>query len=92
MGLVRYNAEDESFQIYMGANYSGTYDMKADRILSAGGVLDFIWQVHHHPWITGQHLKDLLDCITCYTEREHGQLPQLFYQVTHAVNGGLDAP
>ncbi|MCP4269699.1 MAG: hypothetical protein GY777_29695 [Candidatus Brocadiaceae bacterium] len=92
-GLVLYDAEERVFRICIGAGYIQTYDMKADRILSGGGFLDFLLQVHSKEWITGQHLKDLLDCITCWVYRDHGgRFPQDFFDVTDGMNRGLDDP
>ena len=92
IGLVRFDAQASVFRIYMGQGYLGTYDMEADRILSGGGFLDFVLQVHSKEWVTGQHLKDLLDCVTCWTYREHGKLPQPFFDVKGGMNRGLDDP
>jgi hypothetical protein len=92
-GHVRYDAVERVFRIHMGEAYFGTYDMEADRILSGGGFLDFLLQVHSKPWITGQHLKDLLDCVTCWIYRDHGQrLPQDFFDVIGGMNRDLDDP
>ena len=66
--------------------------MVANRILSGGGFLDFVLQVHSKEWATGQHLKDLLDCITRWTYRGHGCFPQVFFDVTGGMNRGLDDP
>lgn len=90
VGLVRFEVETNTFKIYQGMEYRGTYDMNADRILSGGGFLDFLLQVHGKEWITGQHLKDLLDCVTLWTYREFGKLPQDFFEVIDGMNRGLD--
>lgn len=92
-GLVRYDADAEVFRVYMGLGYYGTYDMAADRILSGAGFLDFLLQVHSKEWVTGQHLKDLLDCVTCWVYRDHQKcFPQVFFNVTGGMNRGLDEP
>ncbi len=92
-GLVRYDVEANTFRIFMGAEYIGTYDMEADRILSGGGFLDFLLQVHTKEWASGQHLKDLLDCVTCWVYRDHGQrFPQGFFDVVGGMNRDLDDP
>ena len=92
-GTVRFDAAENMFRISMGGDYSGTYDMEADRILSGGGFLDFLLQVHSKEWVTGQHLKDLLDCVTCWVYRDHGQqFPQGFFDVINGMNRGLDDP
>ena len=64
----------------------------ADRILSGGGFLDFLLQVHSKEWVTAQHLKDLLDCVACWAFRDHGKLPQSFFDVAGGMNRGLDDP
>jgi len=92
VGLVRFDAQTNVFRIYMGQGYNGTFEMEADRILSGGGFLDFVLQVHSKVWVTGQHLKDLLDCVTCWTYREHGKLPQAFFDVIGGMNRDLDDP
>jgi len=92
MGLVKYSAEEDTFKIQMGAAYRGTYDMAADRILSGSGLLDFLFQIHQYEWCTGQHMKDFLDCVTCWVYRDHGKFPQAFFDVTGGMNSGLDAP
>ena len=92
VGLVRFDDENQMFRIYMGAEYLGTYDMDVDRILSGGGFLDFLLQVHSKEWVTGQHLKDLVDCVTCWTYRDHGKFPQQFFDVAGGMNRGLDEP
>jgi len=91
-GLVRYDSEERAFRVFRGQDYNGTYDMEADRILSGGGFLDFLLQVHSKEWVTGQHLKDLLDCVTCWVYRDHGDFPQDFFDVAGGMNRGLDDP
>ena len=92
-GLVRYDAKERVFRIFIGAGYIQTYDMAADRILSGGGFLDFLLQVHSKEWVTGQHLKDLLDCVTCWVCRDHGgRFPQDFFDVMGGMNRDLDDP
>ena len=90
IGLVRFDDAAQVFRIYMGAGYLGTYDIDCDRILSGAGCFDFLLQVHSKEWATGQHLKDLLDCITCWTYRDHGKFPQMFFDVAGGMNRGLD--
>lgn len=92
IGLVRFDAQNSKFRIYMGADYYGTYDMDSDRIMSGGGFLDFLLQVHSKPWATPQHLSDLLDCVTCWTYRDHGKFPQMFFDVAGGMNRNLDEP
>lgn len=92
VGLVKFDVEASLFRIYMGMNYSGTYDIHADRILTGGGFLDFVLQVNSKEWCTGQHLKDLLDCVTCWTFRDHGKFPQVFFDVVGGMNRDLDDP
>jgi hypothetical protein len=92
VGLVRFDEKEQVFRIYMGAEYLATYDMEADRILSGGGFLDFLLQVHSKEWVTGQHLKDLMDCLTCWVYRDHGKFPQKFFDVAGGMNRGLDDP
>ena len=92
-GLVRYDSEGNMFRIFMGHDYKGTYDMETDRILSGGGLLDFLLQVHSKERATGQHLKDLLDCVTCWVYRDHGhRFPQDFFDVAGGMNRDLDDP
>jgi len=91
-GLVQYDSKGRVFRVYMGDDFCGTYDMEADRILSGAGFLDFLLQVHSKPWVTGQHLKDLLDCVTCWLHRDHCCLPQKFFDVAGGMNKGLDDP
>jgi len=92
-GLVRYDAEENVFRVLIGQGYIQTYDIEADRILSGGGFLDFLLQVHSKDWVTGQHLKDLLDCVTCWVYRDHGhRFPQDFFDVAGGMNRGLDDP
>ena len=92
MGKVLYSEADDTFKITMGSGYRGTYDMAADRILSGRGLLDFVLQIHHKEWITGDHLKDLLDCVTCWVYRDHGKFPQVFFDAVGGINAGLDSP
>lgn len=92
VGPVRFGEKQQVFRIYMGAEYLGTYDMEADRILSGGGFLDFLLQVHSKEWVTGQHLKDLMDCVTCWAYRDHSQFPQEFFDVAGGMNRRLDEP
>lgn len=82
IGLVRYDAAANMFRIYMGqGDRDGTYDMEASRITRSNALLDFILQVHSKEWATAQHLKDLLDCVTCWAYRETGKFPQEFFGV-----------
>jgi hypothetical protein len=92
IGTVRFDEEKDLFRIYIGAEHADTYDIAADRILSGGGFLDFVLQVHSKPWVTAQHLKDLIDCVTCWVYRDHGKFPQDFFDVAGGMNLGLDAP
>ena len=92
-GTVSFDAEKSMFYISIGGDEGGTYDMESDRILSGGGFLDFLLQVHSKEWVTGQHIKDLLDCVTCWIYRDHGgQFPQMFFDVAGRMNRGLDDP
>jgi len=92
IGTVVFDAKENMFRIYEGKESDDTYDMAADRILSGKGLLDFVFQVHTKEWVSGQHLKDLLDCITCWTYREHGKFPQEFFDVAGGMNSNLDDP
>jgi hypothetical protein len=92
IGLVRFDDAAQVFRIYMGAEYNGTYNMEADRILSGAGCFDFLLQVHSKEWVTGQHLKYLLDCIACWVYRDHGKFPQQFFNVAGGMARGLDEP
>jgi hypothetical protein len=92
IGLVRFDSKENVFKVFMGQEYNVTYDVEADRILSGGGFLDFILQVHSKEWVTAQHLKDLLDCVTCWTYRDHGKFPQVFFDVAGEMNRDLDDP
>ncbi len=92
MGLVLFDDEAQVFRIYMGSEYHGTYDIGADRILSGTGFFDFLLQVHSKEWVTGQHLKDLLDCVACWVYRDHGKFPQVFFDMAGGMNRGLDEP
>ena len=91
MGFVVYSESEEMFHIREQGMKERIYSMKADRLLSKSGLLDFLFQIHAKPWITSQHIKDFLDCLTCYTHREHGKLPQDFYDVVGGMNKGLDS-
>ena len=90
-GTVRYDETEQMIRVQMGGHFRGTYDMAVDRILSGRGLLDFVFQIHHKEWCTGQHIKDLLDCLTCYTYREHNQFPQMFFDSAGGMNAGLDS-
>ncbi|MFA6176599.1 MAG: hypothetical protein WC765_08485 [Phycisphaerae bacterium] len=92
IGLVRFDAKGNIFRVHMGGEYFGTYDMSADRILSGGGFLDFLLQIHSKEWVSGQHLKDFLDCVTCWSYRDHGKFPQDFFDVAGGMNRSLDDP
>jgi hypothetical protein len=77
----------------MGQGCNGTYDIEADRVLSGAGLLDFLLQIHSKEWITGQHLKDFLDCVTCWVYRDHGKrFAQDFFDVAGGMNRDLDDP
>ena len=56
VGSVRFDSKEDVFRIYMGQGYNGSYDMHADRIMSGGGFLDFLLQIHSKEWATAQHL------------------------------------
>jgi hypothetical protein len=89
-GLVRYSEESDSFNIYEQQGRT-QYKIEAVRILSAAAFVDWMWQLHSKEWFTGQHAKDLMDCLCCYIYREHnGQFPQDFYQITNAINEDPD--
>lgn len=89
-GLVEYDGTH--FKIVMGAGYSGTYDIASDRIMSGGGFLDFLLQLHSKKWATGQHIKDFLDCFEKWCVSEHGKYPQAFLDVIGGMNRGQDNP
>jgi hypothetical protein len=92
-GSVLYDSKERVFRIHMGADFRTTYDMQADRILSGAGFLDFLLQIHGKDWVTGQHLKDLMDCVTCWVYRDHGhRFPQEFFGVAWGMNKDLDDP
>jgi hypothetical protein len=82
IGLVRFDAEAKMFRIYKGMRYQdGTYDIHAERIQDGGAFLDFLLQVNSKLWCTAQHIKDLLDCVTCWGYRETGKFPQEYFDV-----------
>ncbi len=91
-GLVRFDAEAQMFRIYMGLGYDSTCAFSSDEVLSPSGFLDLLFRIHSTDWITGQHFKDLLDCVTCWAYREHGRFPAEFFGVMGAMDRGLDAP
>src|ERR1043165_9798862 len=89
-GTVRYVADEDLFRIFTQSDFQ-TYDFAADRILTAAAFTDWVWQLHHKEWFTGQHAKDLLDCLCCYIYREHNeQFPQTFSQIEGAIMRGPD--
>ena len=90
VGSVSFIEEQNLFQIMVGGDYSGTYDIDADRLLVAKDFTDWIWHLHSKDWITGQHLKDFMDCVCCWIHRDHGQSPQIFYDVAGGHTGGMD--
>lgn len=92
IGSCEFSEKENMFKIHMGANYNGTYDISADRIIGGRGLLDFIFQVHMKHWVTAQHIKDFLDVLLCWTYRDHGQLPQSFYRVIAGMSQGMDEP
>lgn len=86
-GFVTYDAKKGFFRIDMGQQWlSSTYDIEAKRIDDATVFLDFLWQLHAKPWITAQHLKDFLDCVTCRIRRDHGDNPQSFFKTCGGEN------
>jgi hypothetical protein len=86
-GLVSFLNKEKMFRVYMGNAYRGTYDIEAVRISDGRGFLDFILQLHSKSeWITGQHFKDLFDCIEAWTHQEFGIPPQQFFDVCHAMS------
>jgi hypothetical protein len=90
-GTVRYHADADEFRIFTRSGFP-SYDFAAERILTGAAFSDWLWQLHHTEWFTGQHAKDLLDCLCCYIYREHnGQFPQAFYQVEGGMMRGPDA-
>lgn len=91
-GLVSYIHAEKVFRIYQGNGYRTTYDMETDRIISGAGMLDFLLQIHSKEWATGQHLKDLLDCIEQWTVKQFDQYPQVFFDVVCAMNRSIDLP
>jgi hypothetical protein len=90
IGSVTYIEKLDTFKISDARVLS--YSIAADRILSGRGLLDFILQLHHHEWVTADHIKDFLDCVTCWVYREHGKFPQAFFDVIGGMNAGLDSP
>ena len=91
-GMARYDYEAKTFRVWKGHDYAFTYDMHADRILSGAGFLDYLFHTHRKEWCTPQHIKDILDCVTCWVHRDHGCNPQVFFDVTFGMNKGLDDP
>lgn len=80
-GLVRYDQKERTFKITIGAGYRDTYDIQEQDIMTSEGFLDFLLQVHSKDWATPQHISNLLDCVTCWAHRDHGQWPQVFFDV-----------
>ena len=73
IGSVSYESKKGLFKIIMGGDYYGTYDMQISRISNIEGLLDFLLHIHQKEWITGQHLKDFLDCFFCVVHLKTGE-------------------
>jgi hypothetical protein len=89
IGLAAFREKEDKIELLIDSDRN-VYDIACDRILSGAGFMDFLLQVHSKPWATPQHIYDLLDVITCWTYREHGKFPQLFFDVAGGANRGMD--
>lgn len=89
IGLVSYNSKKGVFEIIVGGDYRGTYDMEIWRISNKKGFVDFLLHIHQKEWITGQHLKDFLDCYFCVV---HLKTSENLQQYLGSLNGMNEAP
>ena len=88
IGLAAFREKENRIELLIDSDRN-VYDIECDRILSGRGFFNFLLQVHSKTWATPQHIYDLLDVITCWTSREHGELPQIFFDVAGGQLGGL---
>lgn len=87
IGKVAFVAKANEFEItaYPGGN---KYTMDAERIGTSRGFLDYLFQIHDKPWMTGKMMKDFLTVVSYWTGRDHNKNPQVFYGVTGGMAGG----
>jgi hypothetical protein len=86
IGSVSYEAKKGLFKITMGGCYDGTYDMQIWRISDKKGFLDFLLHIHSKEWITGQHLKDFLDCFFCVVHLKTGEYTREYLGCVWGMN------
>ena len=86
IGSVSYESKKGLFKIIMGGVYDGTYDMEISRISDKKGFLDFLLHIHSKEWITGQHLKDFLDCFFCVVHLKTGEYMQEYLGCVWGMN------
>ena len=92
-GYVTYDHKSGVFHIFKCGDDKYPYSMEASRIACHGrGFLDFLLQVHSKEWCTAQHILDLLNCVTCWAVREHGEFPQKFFGVCAALGASITPP
>lgn len=86
IGLVSYDSKKGVFKIIIGSDYNGTYDIEIWRISDKKGFLDFLLHIHSKEWITGQHLKDFLDCFFCVVHLKTGEYMQEYLGCVWGMN------
>lgn len=58
-----------------------TYDIMFDRISNARQFTEWMFHLNDKSWMTGQHFKDLLDCLEWVIREKTGEHPIGFYDV-----------
>ncbi len=89
-GLVAYRNDARTFEIFTRIG-EGSYDIEADRILlSHRAFTDWIWQLQGKVWMSGQHLFDLLTCLSELIYRDFDQGPQEYFDVMGGIQQDPD--
>lgn len=89
-GLVEYRQSRRALEIVTSIGVE-IYKIEADRILlSHEAFTDWIWQLFHKGWMSGQHFADFLECNFEVIYRDWEQWPQASYGVIGAIQGNPD--
>jgi hypothetical protein len=80
VGTVSYDPQYNALVIDV-RNGLTTYDIPFDEIQTPQQLTDWIFQLHEKSWMTGQHFRDLFECLEWVIREKTGMRPIQFYKV-----------
>jgi hypothetical protein len=86
IGLVKYCDLDGEFHIYKGQGFHDDLLVSYYQVSNGPRLLECLLHLHKQEWITGQHIKDFLDCLTLRVYRDSNLSMREFFGVAGALD------